>query len=249
MPILEHYRDLHPGPFGAALPAKQQFGPFTEEQVRVDLRAAAAGGCAAIELRGPVLNPIRGHAEMLARVFAEEGRDLRISRAEWLLPNPPTKAVVPLLRRVDALEIEYPSVAPAARRLYRRHWPDRRYRSLIERLRRHRIEPVLVVRPGLPGESEASVLETLRRVYALAPERIRIAPFTAEPESFFAANRERFGLVVEADPSCRVIAHRGANALELRWLVGICEKSVADYRRWTVAAARARARDPQRPPA
>jgi hypothetical protein len=243
MPILEHYRDLDPGPFGAPVRPQRRFEATTEAQVRAALRAAAAGGHDTIELSGPALNPIAGHAEMLARAFAEEGRDLRIRCAEWLLPDPPARAVLPLLRRVDALEIEYPSSAPSARRLYRRRWPPQRYRALIERMRRHGIEPVLVVRPGLPGESEASVLDMLRRVYALAPQGVRVAPFTAEPGSFFAANRARFRLAVEAAPSYRVLAHRGANSFELRWLVAICEKSMADYLHWKSAAAHARAVD------
>lgn len=242
MPILEHYRELNAGPFGAPLPPEQQFAATPEALIRAALRAAV-GLHAAIELHGPALNPIPGHAEMLAGAFAEEGRNLRVRRAEWLPPDPPSSAVLPLLRRVDELEIEYPSSAPAARRLYRRRWPPHRYRALIELLRRHGVEPILVVRPGLPGESEASVLEMLRRVYALAPKGVRVEPFTAEPGTFFAANRERFGLAVEATPSCRVLAHRGANSFELRWLVAICEKSVADYLHWKSAAASARAAD------
>jgi hypothetical protein len=243
VPVLEHYRDLDPGPFGAPLQPDRRFEATPEARIRAELRAAVTAGLAAIELRGPALNPIAGHAEMLARAFAAEGRDLRIRRAEWLPPDPPARAVLPLLRRIDELEIEYPSSAPSARRFYRRRWPPQRYQALIERLRRHEIEPVLVVRPGLPGESEASVLEMLRRVYALEAKGVRVEPFTAEPGSFFAANHERFRLVIEPAPSYRVLAHCGANSFELRWLVAICEKSVADYHHWKSSAVRARSAD------
>ena len=214
---------------------------MSEAEVRTALRAAAAEGPVTIELRGAALNPFAGHAQMLARAFAADGRDLRIRRAEWLLPDPPARAVLSLLRRIDELEIEYPSSASSARRLYRRRWPRKRYQALIELLRRHQMEPVLVVRPGLPGENEASVLEMLRQVYALEPKSVRVEPLTAEPGSFFAANHARYRLAVEEAPSYRVLAHSGANSFELRWLVAVCEKSAADYCYWKSRAEAAHA--------
>jgi hypothetical protein len=238
--VLEHYRDLDPGPFGPPPPSGRRFEPTPGARIRAQLSAAATSAHTEIELRGPVLNPVAGHAATLASAFAGARPDLRVRRAEWLPPGQPTPALLPLLRRIDALEIEYQSTAQAARRLYRQRFSHHRYQALIEWLHRHRIEPILLVRPGLPGDSEATVVETLRRIYSLRPARVRVEPFTAEPGSFFAANRERFRLAVEEEPPYRVLAHRWASSFDLRWLAAICEKSVADYSHWKSVAAAAR---------
>jgi hypothetical protein len=237
--ILEHYHDTAPGSFGPPLPALSRFRLAPAADIRAQL-SAAANAHTEIELRGPVLNPTAAHAAALASAFADASLDLRVIRAEWLPGRRPTPALVPLLHRIDALEIEYPSTAPAARRWYRRRFSHHHYRELIEWLHRHRIEPVVVVRPGLPGESEATVLETLRRVYSLRPARVRVEPFTAEPGSFFAANRDSFRLTIEEAPPYLVLARRGANSFELRFMVAIAEKSVKDYNHWKAAAAAAR---------
>ncbi len=236
--ILEHYREREPSLAGSPEAFARQFDLAPASRIRADLRTAQAWAAPSIALRGWVVNPEESHARTLARAFRRHAGNATIPFARWLPHGPHTPEVVELLRRVERLEVDYPSSSAEAARFFRPGCGHDAVVSTLGWLRSRSIEPSVCVWAGVPGDDQDSHIETLRRVYALRPSRVNLRGLLAPPGSFLYGQKEKLGLVVDPFPPHHVLGHEGANPFLCRWILEVCRKSANGYNLWTWHARR-----------
>jgi hypothetical protein len=238
--VLEHSREREPLLAGSPEAWAAGFELAGVRRIREAFRAASAAGSRELVLVGSLLNPTAEHGEVLARAFARSGLSPAIRLARWLPHGPFTPAAASLLRRVRTLEIDVPSVSPAASSMFHPATRIEEVEATVRWLRGSGVEPVLCVWNGLPGDDEGTLLATLRRACSLRPTRIRLRSLLAPPGSWLHGARERFGLVIAPRPPFGVLGHEGLDPFSARRALEVARRSVNGFNLWAERARRAR---------
>lgn len=193
----------------------------------VGFEAARRHACG-IELNDPVVNRSPGRARELAAAYRKysEKHEARILHAQWLPGGPYTRDVLHLLRHVEDLQIDFASIDQGSLECKEQQYSEDGYAATLARLRKSSVEPTLNIIVGLPYETEAGVLEALTRAYALAPNRVSVSQFVADPDSRALQRPSR---------------HR-ASAIQINRLLHICQVSANSYNYWKQLGTKRRER-------
>ena len=187
-----------------------------------------------MSLSGQILNITDNRAKALAWAYHKCFKRLAkpIQLAKWLPRGPYTGQVRTLLENVRNLEIDLQSGNPAVRRLYRDRYTFGDYSLTCAQLRKLSVNPILHITVGIPGDTENSLFEVLRRAYSLKPVKVRVSLFSAEPGSWFFENRQSYGAVFEGAFPFYIRSHRHASAGAIKSLLQKCKVSADSYNYW-----------------